>query len=209
MRAIRAGILFVPEIDDQASQAVRALLHQAVPHLFIVAETSAANQRYWLEDLLQRWCDEEEMDLILTIGGTLPAPGPSSREVVPDATAAVLERDLPGLAEAMRAHAAPDVPLAWLHRGRVGIRGRTLILNLPGGAGAAARCLEGVAKLLAPTLDYLWDESPAPRLPSSSADVPTSARRKGRADRQSSGLDPAEFAAFLKRSGRKDDDPAG
>ncbi len=209
MRAIRAGILFVPEMDDRASQAVRALLHQAVPHLFILMEASAANQRHWLEDLLQRWCDEEEMDLILTVGGTLPAPGPSSREVVPDATAAVLERDLPGLAEAMRVHAATHMPLAWLHRGRAGIRGRTLILNLPGGAGAATRCLEAVAGLLAPTLDYLWDESPAPRLPASSADAAPPSHPSPQAGRQSSGLDPAEFAAFLKRSGREDDDPPG
>lgn len=71
------------------------------------------------------------MDLILTIGGTAPAPGPSALEITPEATSAVLERPLPGLPEAMRSAMGKKTPLAFLDRSVAGVRGRTVILNLP------------------------------------------------------------------------------
>lgn len=80
---------------------------------------------------LVRWADSGEVDVILTTGGTGLAP----RDVTPEATAAVVERDAPGIAEALRAAAGPSFPRAWLSRGRAGVRGRTLIVNLPGSTG--------------------------------------------------------------------------
>lgn len=80
---------------------------------------------------LARWADSGEVDVILTTGGT----GLTARDVTPEATAAVLERAAPGIAEALRAAAAPRFPRAWLSRGVAGTRGRTLVVNLPGSPG--------------------------------------------------------------------------
>jgi len=77
---------------------------------------------------LARWADSGEVDVILTTGGT----GLTERDVTPEATQAVLERAAPGIAEALRAGAAPAFPRAWLSRGLAGTRGKTLIVNLPG-----------------------------------------------------------------------------
>jgi molybdenum cofactor synthesis domain-containing protein len=78
--------------------------------------------------VLSRWADAREFDLILTTGGT----GFTERDVTPEATRAVIEREAPGLAEAIRMGGAAHTPYAWLARGIAGIRGRVLIVNLPG-----------------------------------------------------------------------------
>jgi len=80
---------------------------------------------------LIRWADSGEVDVILTTGGT----GLTARDVTPEATGAALERQAPGIAEALRASAAPRFPHAWLSRGVAGTRGKTLIVNLPGSTG--------------------------------------------------------------------------
>src|SRR5713226_4586870 len=101
----------------------------------------------WSSDVcssdLARWADSGEVDVILTTGGT----GLSPRDVTPEATAAVLERPAPGIAEALRATAATAFPRAWLSRGIAGVRSRTLIVNLPGSAGGVRdglKVLEGL-----------------------------------------------------------------
>ena len=80
---------------------------------------------------LLAWADGGECDLILTTGGT----GLTPRDLTPEATRAVLEREAPGIAEALRAAALPGFPRAALSRGLAGVRGRTLIVNLPGSPG--------------------------------------------------------------------------
>jgi len=80
---------------------------------------------------LARWADSGAVDVILTTGGT----GLTERDVTPEATAAVLERPALGIAEALRAGAAPHFPRAWLSRGVAGTRGKALIVNLPGSPG--------------------------------------------------------------------------
>lgn len=77
---------------------------------------------------LTAWCDDDSLDLILTTGGT----GMTPRDVTPEATATVLERLVPGLPEAMRAESLKKTPHAMLSRGLAGLRGSTLIVNLPG-----------------------------------------------------------------------------
>lgn len=79
-------------------------------------------------EVLIFWADEEGLDLILTTGGT----GMTPRDVTPEATATVLERLVPGIAEAMRAESLKKTPHAMLSRGLAGLRGTTLIVNLPG-----------------------------------------------------------------------------
>ncbi len=80
---------------------------------------------------LMAWADRLLADLILTTGGT----GPTARDITPEATSTVLEKPMPGIAEALRLTAYPQVPRAILSRGVAGIRGKTLIVNLPGSPG--------------------------------------------------------------------------
>lgn len=80
---------------------------------------------------LRRWADGDSADLVLTTGGT----GLTARDTTPEATRAVLEREAPGIPEALRAAVLPRFPRAALSRGTAGVRARTLIVNLPGSPG--------------------------------------------------------------------------
>ncbi len=88
--------------------------------------------------------DRDGVDLILTTGGT----GPASRDVTPEATLEALDREMPGLAEMLRYEGTKHTPFAVLSRGRAGIRGRTLIVNLPGSPKAVEECWAILAPLL-------------------------------------------------------------
>ena len=92
---------------------------------------------------LLAWCDDDAADLVLTTGGTGLAP----RDVTPEATRAVLEREAPGIAERLRIETGADVARAALGRGVAGVRARTLIVNLPGSPRAVRECLEVLAPI--------------------------------------------------------------
>jgi molybdopterin adenylyltransferase len=87
---------------------------------------------------LIEWADGGEVDVIITDGGT----GLAERDVTPEATLAVIDRAVPGIAEAMRAKSLEKTPTAMLSRAAAGLRGRCLIVNLPGSAKAVRECLE-------------------------------------------------------------------
>jgi molybdenum cofactor synthesis domain-containing protein len=108
-----------------------------------------------IQATLMDWADQARLDLILTTGGTGFAP----RDVTPEATRAVIEREAPGLAEAMRAASLAKTPHAMLSRAVCGIRGRTLVINLPGSPKAARENLETILPAI-PHAIALLRESP-------------------------------------------------
>ena len=87
---------------------------------------------------LIRWAERLALDIVITTGGT----GIGPRDMTPEATAAVIERELPGVTEALRAHGQERSRYSMLSRGIAGIRGRTLIVNLPGSEGAVNESLD-------------------------------------------------------------------
>lgn len=107
-----------------------------------------------IRNLLVSWADAGELDLILTTGGT----GFSPRDVTPEATLAAIERSAPGLAEAMRATSLEVTPHAMLSRAVAGVRGRTLIINLPGSPKAAIENFQVISPVLAHAVQLLRED---------------------------------------------------
>jgi molybdopterin adenylyltransferase len=106
--------------------------------------------------MLLEWCDGGDADLILTTGGT----GVSPRDVTPDATRLVIDREIPGMAEAMRRQSAAVTPYAMISRALAGIRGRTLIINLPGSPKGARENLSVLIPALTHAIEKIkGDES--------------------------------------------------
>lgn len=134
--------------EDGTGPAVAALLTERG---YAVIETRVVpDERADIETALKE-AAEKNVALALTCGGT----GFSPRDVTPEATEAVCERRVPGLPEAMRAASARITDRSWLSRATAGIRGRTLIVNLPGSPRAAVDNLEAVVGPLAHGLDIL------------------------------------------------------
>ncbi len=109
------------------------------------------DDREGIATTLRALCDDEQCDLIVTTGGTGPAP----RDVTPEATRDVIVRELPGFGEAMRAVSFAKVPTAILSRATAGTRGRTLIVNLPGNPRAIGECLPPLLPAIRECLKHL------------------------------------------------------
>ncbi|MGQ9517924.1 MAG: MogA/MoaB family molybdenum cofactor biosynthesis protein [Anaerolineae bacterium] len=145
----RVGVLTVSdrsargEREDASGPALMELVQRELG--FTLAQYAIVpDEREQIAETLRRWADELRLDLILTTGGTGFAP----RDVTPEATLAVIEKLAPGLAEAMRAVSMTLTPHAMLSRAVAGIRGRTLIVNLPGSPKAACENLQTIAPAL-------------------------------------------------------------
>lgn len=169
--------------EDRSGPSLVARVHALWPDWSVGVPVVRPDDEAALRQVLLSWCDgrsgesgeEDDVpgdetagqgrpDLVLTTGGTGTAP----RDVTPEATRAVVERLHPGLAECMRLTGSRSTPMAWLSRGVAGIRGRTLILNLPGSVRGATESLDAVAPLLPHALRLLrgeYDPHPSTKNP--------------------------------------------
>ncbi len=155
---IRFGIL---TLSDRSARGEREdASGPALAHLIRAENWTVAKQAILPDDefairaALIAWTDSGRFDVILTTGGTGFAP----RDVTPEATRAVIQREVPGLAEAMRSDSLKKTPHAMLSRAVAGIRGRTLIVNLPGSPKGAVENLQTVLPVLAHAVQLLKDD---------------------------------------------------
>ena len=136
------------ERDDLSGPAVQDMLRNAgfgIAHYEVLPD-----DRPLIEERLRSLADDSSMDLIVTTGGT----GLTPRDVTPEATLAVIEREVPGIGEAMRLSSLARTPHAMLSRAVAGTRGQTLIINLPGSLRGARENLQVVV----PALDHAMEK---------------------------------------------------
>lgn len=117
------------------------------------------DEKDMISQKLKEWSDSGEVDVIVTTGGT----GLGPRDVTPEATRAVLDLEVPGIAEAMRMQTLKNTPMAMLSRSVAGVRSGCLIINLPGSPKGVEECLEAVVKAIPHALEMIrgWRGHPA------------------------------------------------
>ena len=145
---------FRGERPDVSGPVLKKLLEQAsadVIEVVIVPDESAV-----IAQALVRLTDAQRCALIFTTGGT----GLSPRDVTPEATRRVIDREVPGMAAAIHQESLKKTPFAMLSRGVVGVRGHTLIVNFPGSPKAVEECFAVVQPVLAHAVKLLRDENP-------------------------------------------------
>ncbi|NLC77812.1 MAG: molybdopterin adenylyltransferase [Clostridia bacterium] len=147
---VKVGIITVSDKGSQGEREDKAgpLIRQMITEQGweVTASDIIPDEQHLIEGKLMEYADQLALDLVLTTGGT----GFAERDVTPEATLAVIEKQAPGLAEAMRLESLKVTPMAMLSRATAGIRGQTLIVNLPGSPKAVRECLN----VILPALDH-------------------------------------------------------
>ncbi len=139
---VAAGVLVLSdrvsrgESQDRSGNAIRERLMSLGVN--VAQFTVIPDDRVRIAEELRRWADDLSLDIVITTGGT----GIGPRDVTPEATAGVIERELPGVTEALRAHGQERNRYSMLSRGIAGLRGRTIIVNLPGSTGGVNESLD-------------------------------------------------------------------
>ena len=136
--------------DDRSGPAIEHFFAERLAVPMEWTRVLIPDERESIEKVLRQLCDEEHA-LVVTTGGTGPAP----RDVTPEATRAILDRELPGFGEIMRVQSFNLVPTAILSRATAGTKGRTLIINLPGNPRAIGECLPLLLPAIIECLDHL------------------------------------------------------
>lgn len=139
--------------EDESGAVARQMVQEAL-QATVVDYRIVPDERAAIEAVLRAWADRREADLVLTTGGTGLAP----RDITPEATRAVIEREVPGIPEAMRAASLAQTPFAMLSRMVAGTRAATLIVNLPGSPKAVRENLAVVLPALPHALEKLMGD---------------------------------------------------
>lgn len=156
-RSARIGILTVSdrasrgEYEDLGGPAIEATFGDYLTSPWEPVYRVIPDDRAGIERHLAELCDEQHCDLVVTTGGT----GPAVRDVTPEATEAVCQKMLPGFGELMRQVSLQYVSTAILSRQTAGVRGKSLILNLPGKPSAIRQCLDAVFPAIPYCLDLI------------------------------------------------------
>jgi len=137
------------ERQDKSGEAIREILSSM--DVRIVNYDIIPDEKELIVEKLVKWVDEDDLDVLITTGGT----GLTPRDVTPEATLAVVDRIVPGFAEAMRAESLKKTPMAMLSRAVAGTRGKCLIINLPGSTKAVRECLEVILPALPHAVETL------------------------------------------------------
>ena len=153
--------LAILTISDAGSRGERSdssgdlIASWAMEHGYSIAERALIpDDTVRIASTLSGWCDAGRADLILTTGGT----GLTERDVTPEATRAILQKEAPGIAEALRMTSFPRFPRSALSRGTAGVRGKTLIVNLPGSPGGVRDGLAVLAELVEHAVELVRGE---------------------------------------------------
>jgi molybdopterin adenylyltransferase len=167
--AARIGIVTVSdrasrgEYEDRGGPAIREYFAEVLKSPWEPVARVIPDERPLIERTLIELCDHEQCCLVVTTGGT----GPALRDVTPEATEAVCEKMMPGFGELMRKVSLEKVPTAILSRQTAGIRGKSLIVNLPGQPKAIRECLDAVM----PAIPYCIDLIEGPSLETNEARI--------------------------------------
>jgi molybdopterin adenylyltransferase len=159
---MKIGILTVSdrasrgEYEDRGGPAIKAYFEELVTMQWEAVALVIPDEQLLIQSTLVRMIDEEHCSLVVTTGGT----GPALRDVTPEATEAVCQKLMPGFGEQMRAVSLQSVPTAILSRQTAGIRGSSLIVNLPGNPKAIKECLDAIM----PAIPYCLELIGAPFL---------------------------------------------
>jgi molybdopterin adenylyltransferase len=137
------------ERQDTSSEVIREMLSPT--NFEVVVYKVVPDEIEKITNKLIQWADEDEIDVILTTGGT----GLSPRDVTPEATLSVIDKVVPGFTEAMRAESLKKTSMAMLTRAVAGIRKKCLIINLPGSPKAVHECIDVILPALAHAVDTL------------------------------------------------------
>ncbi len=162
VRPARIGVVTVSDrasqgvYEDRGGPAIREYLAEILTSPFEAISRIIADEQRLIESTLKDLCDTEGCCLVITTGGT----GPALRDVTPEATEVVCQKMMPGFGELMRQVSLQKVPTAILSRQTAGIRGRSLIVNLPGQPKAIRECLDAVF----PAIPYCIDLIEGPYL---------------------------------------------
>ena len=144
---------FYGQREDTSGEAIKEVL--APPEYQTVRYEVVSDEQETIAQRMAEWADDPEVDLIVSTGGT----GLGRRDVTPEACLSIIDREVPGLAETMRAETLKFTPMAMLSRSVAGIRGHTLIITLPGSPKAVRETLDVVKPVLPHALELLKRES--------------------------------------------------